>query len=101
MGTTERVTVTLPAELVKSVDRIEKNRSRFISEAVKRELQRRRREGLLLSLEHPHAEGTALAEAGFADWSEGLPAEDAPLVNPTGGRSVRWVDGKGWVEGEK
>jgi hypothetical protein len=101
MGTTERVTVTLPAELVKCIDRIEKNRSRFISEAVERELQRRRREGLLLSLEHPHAEGAELAEAGFADWSENLPSEEDPLVNPNGGRSVRWVDGKGWGEGEK
>jgi metal-responsive CopG/Arc/MetJ family transcriptional regulator len=34
MATTERVTVTLPAELVESIDRYERNRSRFIAEAV-------------------------------------------------------------------
>jgi metal-responsive CopG/Arc/MetJ family transcriptional regulator len=30
--TTERLTVTLPVELVESIDRIERNRSRFIVE---------------------------------------------------------------------
>ena len=101
MGTTERVTVTLPADLVKSIDRLEKNRSRFISEAVQRELQRRRREALLLSLEHPRTEDTDLGEVGFIDWSEGLPVEGDPLVDPNGGRSVRWVDGKGWIDSDK
>jgi metal-responsive CopG/Arc/MetJ family transcriptional regulator len=30
MSTTERVTVTLSAELVEGIDRLERNRSRFI-----------------------------------------------------------------------
>ncbi len=50
MATSERVTVTLRAELVESIDRFERNRSRFISEAVEHELARRRREGLELFL---------------------------------------------------
>jgi len=50
MATSERVTVTIPAQLVDDIDRFERNRSRFIVEAVERELVRRRRDGLLRSL---------------------------------------------------
>lgn len=50
MATNERVTVTIPAQLVDDIDRFERNRSRFIVEAVERELVRRRRDGLLRSL---------------------------------------------------
>ena len=46
MSTVDRVTVTLPTELVSQIDRIEKNRSRFMLLAVRRELRRRRREEL-------------------------------------------------------
>ncbi len=50
MATSERVTVTISAQLVDDIDRFERNRSRFIVEAVERELVRRRRDGLLRSL---------------------------------------------------
>ena len=43
MATVERVTVTLPNELVSEIDRREKNRSKFVAEAVRHELERRRR----------------------------------------------------------
>ncbi len=43
---TARVTITLPAGLVEDIDRMERNRSSFVLEAVRRELQRRRREQL-------------------------------------------------------
>ena len=98
MATTERVTVTLPIELVESIDRFERNRSRFITEAVEHELVRRRRQGLLRSLKNPHPEATELAEAGLADWGASLPADDEGLVDVSGGKSVRWVEGRGWVE---
>ena len=49
----ERVTVTMPSELVAGIDRIVANRSRFIAEAVRHELQRRQRLELLRSLEFP------------------------------------------------
>jgi Arc/MetJ-type ribon-helix-helix transcriptional regulator len=98
MATTERVTVTLPAELVDDIDRLEKNRSRFITKAVERELTRRRREGLLRSLENPHPEGAELAEVGLAEWDAGLPEAEESLVNPSAGTSVCWVEGEGWVE---
>jgi hypothetical protein len=97
MASTERVTVTLPAELIRSIDRVEHNRSRFITEAVEHELVRRRREGLLRSLQSPHPEAAELADTGLADWTATLP-DDEGLVDPAGGRAVRWVEGQGWVE---
>ena len=42
MSAMERVTVTLPAELVEKIDQLERNRSRFIAEAVEHELAQRR-----------------------------------------------------------
>ena len=41
MATVERVTVTLSDELVREIDRREKNRSMFVAEAVRLELDRR------------------------------------------------------------
>ncbi len=97
----ERVTVTLPADVVKDIDQRERNRSRFILEAVRRELKRREREELRRSLESPHAETSELAEAGFAEWGAGLPGEKTDdLVDIRSGRSVRWVEGRGWLEGK-
>ena len=98
MATTERVTVTLPVSMVESIDRLERNRSRFITEAVAHELVRRRRDGLLRSLESPHVEATELSETGLADWGASLPPGDEGLVDASAGKAVRWVEGKGWVE---
>ena len=98
MATTERVTVTLPIDLVEGIDRFEHNRSRFVAEAVEHELVRRRREGLLRSLANPHPEATELAETGLADWGAGLPAGDEGRVDEAAGKPVRWVEGEGWVE---
>lgn len=98
MATTERVTVTLPIDLVTRIDRLERNRSRFITEAVQRELEHRRREELLRSLEHPHPEAAELAAEGLAAWEAGLPPVEDDLVTPEAGQAVTWVEGKGWVE---
>src|SRR5437660_7008618 len=99
MPPSERVTVTMPAELLRDIDRLESNRSRFMQEAARRELARRRRELLGRSLASPHAESAELAEAGFDDWASSLPEEDpAGLVDPRGGKPVRWVPGEGWTE---
>jgi Arc/MetJ-type ribon-helix-helix transcriptional regulator len=99
MASIERVTVTLPNDLVRDIDRREKNRSRFIAEAVRRELDRRRREELRRSLENPHPESHEFAELGFGEWSGGLPDEDAAaLVDGSMGKTVEWVPGSGWVE---
>jgi len=99
MATTERVTVTLPIDLVERIDQLERNRSRFITEAVQRELEHRRREELRRSLENPHPEAVELAAEGLAAWEAGLPPAEDDLVAPGAGQAVSWVEGKGWVEG--
>ena len=102
MATVARVTVTLPDDLVKDIDRREKNRSKFVVEAVRHELDRRRRAELRRSLQNPHLESAELAEQGFEEWTRGLPEEDAEaLVDSGAGKPVRWVPGEGWVEGRK
>jgi metal-responsive CopG/Arc/MetJ family transcriptional regulator len=95
----ERVTVTLPDDLVKDIARREKNRSKFIAAAVRRELDRCRRAELSRSLQNPHAESVELAEQGLEEWATSLPEEDTEaLVDSGGGKSVRWVPGEGWLE---
>ena len=95
----ERVTVTLPADLVDGIDRCERNRSRFIAEAVAHELALRRRKGLLRSIANPHPEATVVAEEGLAEWGSGLPSGDDGLVDASTGKPVHWVEGKGWSRG--
>jgi hypothetical protein len=101
MGTTERVTVTLPIELVERIDRLERNRSRFMAEAAEHELVRRRHEGLLRSLAAPHAEAADLADDSLADWGASLPAEEDQVVDVTAGTPVRWVPGQGWTDASR
>lgn len=98
MATTVRVTVTLPIELVERIDRLERNRSRFMAEAAERELIRRRREGLFRSLKTPHPEAADLADTSLADWTASLPLEDEALVDVSAGTPVHWVAGQGWTE---
>lgn len=99
MASVDRVTVTLPNDLVRDIDRREKNRSKFIAEAVRNELDRRRRDELRRSLANPHPESAELAEQGLAEWTRGLPEEDAAaLVDSKAGMPIRWVSGEGWVE---
>jgi hypothetical protein len=97
MPAAERVTVTLRASLLEEIDKVERNRSRFIAEAVEHELQRRRRAALLQSVSNPHPDTAALADIGLSDWVSDLPEED-DLVNLSEGAPVRWVAGRGWVE---
>jgi hypothetical protein len=70
MARSERVTVTLAIELIEGIDHFERNRSRFIAEAVEHELVRRRRKELLRSLKNPHSEAAELAETGLAAWGQ-------------------------------
>ena len=94
----ERVTVTLPAELVQEIDRHERNRSKFVLRSVQSELDRRRREELRRSLRKPHVESHALAKAGEHEWLTALPDGDGDLVDLAEGQAVRWIPGEGWVE---
>lgn len=96
--TTERVTVTLPAELVDHIDRLERNRSRFVAEAVRNELARRRRAELQRSLARPHPETGEHTEMGLAAWGADLPEGDDALVDASAGVAIRWDEGSGWRE---
>ena len=97
MPTMERVTVTLPSDLVERIDQLERNRSRFIAEAVEHELAQRRRDALLQSLENPHPETTELADVALSDWVSDLPADEM-LVDASAGTPVRWIEGQGWTK---
>jgi hypothetical protein len=100
MASVDRVTVTLPSDLVRDIGRREKNRSKFVAEAVRNELDRRRREELRRSLQNPHPESSVLAQQGLEEWTRGLPEEDAEaLLDSNAGKPVQWVSGEGWVEG--
>ena len=79
------------------IDRLERNRSRFIAEAVERELARRRRAALLTSVSNPHREAADLVDPGPGDWTADLPDEEG-LVDVAGGTAVRWIEGQGWVK---
>lgn len=83
MATTE-LTITVTVQLVEAIDRVERDRNRFFAEAVAHELRRRDREGL--------------ADAGLADCCAGVSADDVGLVDPSGGKAVRWIEGQGWIE---
>ena len=102
MADVGRVTVTLPMDLIRDIDRREKNRSKFVAEAVGQELERRRREDLHRSLRNPHPELAELADEGLEAWGCSLPEEDAEgLVDSSAGKPVQWVPGEGWTEGRK
>ena len=99
MPTVERMTITLPDSLVREIDRWEKNRSKFVAEAVRREIERRQHIELRRSLENPPPESFELADQRLDDLVWGLPAEDASeLFDANAGRAVQWVPGEGWVE---
>ncbi|HLG58561.1 MAG TPA: hypothetical protein VI485_24665 [Vicinamibacterales bacterium] len=93
----ERVTVTLPADLVERIDQLERNRSRFIAEAVEHELAQRRRDALLQSVQNPHPETTGLVDVGLSDWISDLPTDET-LVDARAGTPVRWIEGQGWTK---
>lgn len=93
----ERVTVTLPADLVEKIDQLERNRSRFIAEAVEHELAQRRQDALLQSLQNPHPETVDLVDIGLSDWVSDLPGDET-LVDASAGTPVRWIEGQGWTK---
>jgi hypothetical protein len=99
-ASSERVTVTMPAELIASIDLFERNRSRFIADAVRNELKRRRRQDLLRSLEEPHPDSITTASLGLESWRQSLPAGDEALLDPRGGVVLHWSEEQGWQEQE-
>lgn len=94
----ERITITLPGELLYEIDRVDSNRSRFVREAIRQSLDYRRRIALRESLAEPHPETVSLEREGLDEWAREIPAEG--LVDPGGGVELRWVEGRGWEEVE-
>src|ERR1700677_1338269 len=102
MASVERVTVTLPVDLLSDIDRREKNRSKFVADAVRHELERRRREELRRSLRNPHQESADLANEGLEAWATSLPPEDTEqLLDASAGKPVQWIAGVGWSAGRE
>jgi hypothetical protein len=96
-----RVTVTLPAALIDGIAQYASNRSAFVAEAVARELERLRREDLLRSLCAPHPDAAEFVDLGLDDWMGTMSSDAEDLVDPAGGRSVQWAEGRGWREEER
>ena len=97
-----RISVTLPPAVVREIDRIEENRSAFVLEASLRELARRRRAGLVESLNSPHSESADIAEEGIEEWYAAASSADVEgLLVMDGGRAVRWRSGEGWTGEEE
>lgn len=61
------------------------------------DFDRRRSERLSRSLERPHPESLAMADAGIGDWGASCSDDDQGLVDLAAGEPVRWVEGRGWV----
>ncbi len=96
------VTVTLPEELVQAMDRQGVDRAQFVAEAVRHELEHKRREELRRSLYAPHPESAEHEPLGIAEWAEKLPKEEAgDLVDLAGGQPVEWIPGEGWRKSRK
>ncbi|HBL31380.1 MAG TPA: hypothetical protein DD490_31525 [Acidobacteria bacterium] len=55
-----------------------------------------RTDQLRQSLRQPHPESLEVADAGFAAWAEGLPADAADLIAPGAGEGVWWTADRGW-----
>jgi hypothetical protein len=101
MSAFERITITLSSDLLNELDRRESNRSKFIADAVRRELAFRRREDLRRSLQNPHPESDNFAEWGLEGWHDGIPHETAgDLLNSRLGQPIRWIPGVGWTNAE-
>ena len=71
------IAINLPGDVVCEIDRVEKDHGRFVLDAVRHKLDRRRGEELRRSIENPHCETVETAEAGFDEWARTLPQEDA------------------------
>lgn len=95
----ERITVTLPGELLYEMDRLDSNRSRFVREAIRQNLEYRRQQALQESLADPHPELPELEPLGFPGWAGEDGEQD--LADPRAGTPIRWEEGRGWVEGDE
>jgi len=99
MPASSRVTITLPTEILSEIDRGDKNRSRFILEAVQREIVRRKKEALQRSLTQPHPDSQALESADLQAWFQAGEGDASELLDFNEGVEVHWIPGTGWMQG--
>lgn len=90
--------MTLPDEILHEIDRQDRNRSRFIHAAVVQELDRRRKELLVSSLENPHPESVEMESHGLDEWLASGNPNDRDLLNMDHFQIVRWTSEDGWKE---
>jgi len=96
---TAHAAIKLPATLARQVDRLSRDRSKFVVDAVRRELRRQQHDGIQRSLRNPHPDSRNLAKLGLKEWQASLPEDDpADLVDVAAGSAVRWTPNKGWIE---
>lgn len=91
---TRRLTVSLPEELVRAIDRRSSNRSAYLQRAAKHELERELRRDLERSLSSPVVD--EIADAGFEEWLVAIPGDGREIADPDQGTPVRWIEGRGW-----
>ena len=98
----ERVTITLPEEMVQEIDGRERNRSRFVQQAVARELERLRQQELQRSLDNPH---TPTARPWPSPASQNGPIWRLPATRScsihSAGKEIRWDADRGWIEADE
>jgi hypothetical protein len=90
----------LPNDLVREIDRWEKNRSKFIAEAVRNELDRRRRDELRRSLDNPTRRAPGLPSRGLRSGRAAYPrkmprrSSTSTLVDRFGRSPAKAVEGR-------
>jgi hypothetical protein len=89
-----RISIDLPDDLLQQMDRLERDRARFLLLAVRNELRRRLALELQKSVDHPHPESRELAGLGLADWGDPDSGDD--LLDPEAGIPVEWLPDLGW-----
>jgi hypothetical protein len=97
----ERVTISLPEEMVQEIDGRERNRSRFVQRAIAGELERLRQQELQRSLDNPHTDSEVVAETGFSEWADQAAADDQELLDASSGKEIRWDADRGWIKEEE
>ena len=93
----QRITLTLPSEVVTAIDRTTHDRDSFVTDAVRHEIDRRKEAQLRRSLDGPHPETSELAVSPSSNWPAGVPRDEwDDLLTSDLGEEIRWEEGKGW-----
>lgn len=93
----QRITLTLPSEVVTAIDRTTHDRDSFVTDAVRHEIDRRREDQLQRSLDRPHPETSMANKSVPRDWPTGVPHDEwDELLTSELGQDICWEEEKGW-----